>query len=197
MRLSRRLRARLRRANGGGGERAEAGAAAVEFALVLPILVLILFGIIDYGLYFNTSLQARWGVHDAARAAVVAPSAGGTTSCGATVSNAPPPDIMRLICAVTSSTGSATAKKYIDVQLPAGWQVGSPLIVCERLDATGVTGYVPLPRRGQIRDVAVLEIEQPDLDPLWPPAEQVVPDQDYAETLPNGDWSWCTPGAAP
>ena len=43
------------------------GAAAVEFALVVPILVFMLFGIIDYGLYFTNSLAVRAGVSDAAR----------------------------------------------------------------------------------------------------------------------------------
>ncbi len=35
---------------------ADQGAAAVEFALVVPILVILLFGIIDYGLYFTNAL---------------------------------------------------------------------------------------------------------------------------------------------
>ncbi len=167
----------------------ERGAAAVEFALVLPILVLILFGIIDYGLYFNTSLQSRWGVHDAARAAAVAPDQGGATTCGTTITA--PRDIERLICSVLHNTDSATAKKYVAVRLPDGWVVGKPLIVCERLDVAGVTGYVPLPRSGQVRDVAELTIEQDDPDTAW--TTKTDPGQQYEDALPNGDsWSdWC------
>jgi Flp pilus assembly pilin Flp len=168
--------------------RGDDGAAAVEFALVLPILILILFGIIDYGLYFNASLQSRWGVHDATRSAAVTPSSGGTTSCS-TTAVAPPTDIKRLICSVLSNTDSATAKKYVDVKLPDGWQVGKQLIVCERLDVSGLTGFVPFPNKGHIQDVAVLNIEQlGDPDPQW--NKDTAP-QDYAEVLPNGDWSWC------
>jgi Flp pilus assembly pilin Flp len=168
--------------------RKDDGAAAVEFALVLPILVLILFGIIDYGLYFNTSLQSRWGVHDATRTAAVSPSTGGTTACSTTAVS-PPTDIKRLICGVLSNTDSATAKKYVDVQLPDGWQVGKQLVVCERLDVSGLTGFVPFPHRGHIEDVAVLNIEQDDLDPAW--TNKTDPDQDYADALPNGTWAWC------
>ena len=170
--------------------RSDDGAAAVEFALVLPILVLILFGIIDYGLYFNASLQSRSGVHDAARAAAVAPSQGGATTCNTGITA--PTDIIRLICGVLHNTDSATAKKYVAVHLPDGWQVGQPLVVCERLDVSGVTGYVPLPRGGQTRDIAVLTIEQDDQDSSW--TNKTDP-QVYEQQLPNGDaWSdWCTP----
>ncbi len=38
---------------------------------MLPILVLILFGIIDYGLYFSNTLSAESGVQTAARQAIV------------------------------------------------------------------------------------------------------------------------------
>jgi Flp pilus assembly pilin Flp len=51
--------------------RGEDGAAAVEFALLLPLLVLLLFGFIQFGLAFNTRIQATNAAREAARAAVV------------------------------------------------------------------------------------------------------------------------------
>jgi Flp pilus assembly protein TadG len=47
--------------------RRQRGAAAVEFALVLPILLVILLGIIDFGLYFYNDLQLTHVARDAAR----------------------------------------------------------------------------------------------------------------------------------
>jgi Flp pilus assembly protein TadG len=47
--------------------RGQRGAAAVEFALVLPILLVILLGIIDFGLYFYNDLQLTHVARDAAR----------------------------------------------------------------------------------------------------------------------------------
>ena len=44
--------------------RGSRGAAAVEFALVVPILFLLVFGIIDYGLYFSNSLATRQATRD-------------------------------------------------------------------------------------------------------------------------------------
>jgi Flp pilus assembly protein TadG len=47
--------------------RHERGAAAVEFALVLPILLVILLGILDFGLYYYNDLQLTHAARDAAR----------------------------------------------------------------------------------------------------------------------------------
>ena len=48
----------------------------VEFALVLPILLMLLFGIIDFGLYFYNDLQLTHAARDAARYASVDNEAG-------------------------------------------------------------------------------------------------------------------------
>jgi Flp pilus assembly pilin Flp len=47
------------------------GAAAVEFALLLPLLVLLLFGLIEFGFAFSTRIQATNAAREAARRAVV------------------------------------------------------------------------------------------------------------------------------
>jgi Flp pilus assembly pilin Flp len=51
--------------------RDQQGAAAVEFALLLPLLVLLLFGMIEFGLAFNSRIQATNAAREAARRAVV------------------------------------------------------------------------------------------------------------------------------
>ena len=51
--------------------RRQDGAAAVEFALLLPLLVLLLFGFIQFGIAFNTRIQATNAAREAARLAVV------------------------------------------------------------------------------------------------------------------------------
>jgi Flp pilus assembly protein TadG len=48
------------------------GAALVEFALVMPVLFLLLFGIVEFGINMNDYQSLRQGVRDAARQAVVA-----------------------------------------------------------------------------------------------------------------------------
>jgi Flp pilus assembly protein TadG len=52
--------------------REDQGAAAVEFALVLPVLVLILFGIVDLGRMLNARITLSQAAHEGARAAAIA-----------------------------------------------------------------------------------------------------------------------------
>lgn len=47
--------------------RSERGAAAVEFALVVPILLTLLLGVIEFGHYFNVQISATHAAREAAR----------------------------------------------------------------------------------------------------------------------------------
>jgi Flp pilus assembly protein TadG len=58
----------------GRARRGERGAAAVEFALVVPFLLLILFGIISYGFMLSFRQSVSQAAAEGARAAAVAPA---------------------------------------------------------------------------------------------------------------------------
>jgi Flp pilus assembly protein TadG len=47
--------------------RSERGASAVEFALVVPVLLILLIGIIEYGRVFNTQLQITAAARESVR----------------------------------------------------------------------------------------------------------------------------------
>jgi len=49
----------------------ERGAAAVEFAIIAPLLFLLMFGIIEFGWSFSQNLNVRHGAREASRLAVV------------------------------------------------------------------------------------------------------------------------------
>jgi hypothetical protein len=81
--------------------RDDQGAALVEFALVLPLTVLILFGLIDFGFVFHGYNTLRNGVQAGARQASENTfNYSGTTSCG----GSDPTSMM--VCSVVSDIGS-------------------------------------------------------------------------------------------
>jgi Flp pilus assembly protein TadG len=66
------------------------GQALVEFALVLPIIVLLIFGVIDAGRLVFTYNAVSNASRDGARVAIVNQSAAGTTTCDTTSATAYP-----------------------------------------------------------------------------------------------------------
>jgi hypothetical protein len=62
------MRSLVRRTRGG-----ERGAAAVEFALVVPLLILLVFGIIEFGMAFKDSLTVASATRTGARTASALP----------------------------------------------------------------------------------------------------------------------------
>ncbi len=57
------------------------GSAAVEFALVAPVLILLIMGIIAFGWVFWTQNSFQFAVEQASRCAAINTTAGGTPDC--------------------------------------------------------------------------------------------------------------------
>lgn len=151
------------------------GAAAVEFALVCVVLMPLLFGIIEYGLWFNDSLNVRQGVREAARAGVVKNFA--YSGCNQT------DDMAKLACKTKKEIGAVTGTPVVKIAAPNGWVKAKPLIVCAMVKAD-TAGLVPLPNDRMIRSRTEMSIEVTDSVPS---------STSYADTDPTGkNWSWCT-----
>jgi Flp pilus assembly pilin Flp len=163
----------------GRGRRKESGAAAVEFALVSTLLFPLMLGIVDYGLWFNDSLNTRQGVREAARQGVVQ-----TPGC-TTGSN----DLAKLACTTRQQVGAAAGTTYAMVKAPNGWAKGEPLIVCAMVRAQGVTGLTPLPNDRMVRSRTQLSIE---VDFPLPSGASATAASSYADPPPAGQtWTWC------
>jgi len=132
------------------------GAAAVEFALVSGLLFIVLFGVIQYGLYFNDSLSARQGVREGARQGVVRnfPACTGATT-----------DMEKLKCNTHNQIDALTGTTYVKVVRPTTWVRPQPLIVCAMIDSDGGVGLLPMPSGGWIEAKTQMSIEQ-DATPL-------------------------------
>src|SRR3954467_4806950 len=112
LRLPRRVRPIEPRTTSGRHRRGDRGASAVEFALVSPLLLTLLFGAIDYGLYFADAMSVQQNVADAARNATLSvgsvaaywPGAGScpvvASAMGASATN----DLAKIACGLSDST---------------------------------------------------------------------------------------------
>jgi hypothetical protein len=138
----------------------------------MPVLLLLVVGIIDFGLWFSDSLAVRQGVRESARQAVVKTF---DSTCTGT-------DIEKVVCATKKQVGPATGAAYAKVLVPAaGWKKGESLTVCAMVETDALTGLLPLPR--VIRSETQMSIEIGH-----PPASGVT----AGDTAPAGsDWTWC------
>lgn len=149
--------------------RDERGAAAVEFALVVPVLAALFFGIVDYGLLFTDTVSTRNGVREAARQGVVS----NFSSCGSGSS------LDNLRCQTKLEIGALSGTPKVKVYVPGGtWAKGEPLIVCAIVPNPGVIKFVPMP--ADIRSRVEMSIER-----------EAVPPTGGFSSSDSGDWSWC------
>src|SRR4051794_35999669 len=98
----------------------EEGASLVEFALIAPILFLILFGVIDFGFIYNDFLSVRQGVRDGARVGAVAnfgTDQNCSTNAGVTVANSgsASTEAQELICTTRNKIGLDSDKMRVAV----------------------------------------------------------------------------------
>ncbi|MCU1596379.1 MAG: TadE family protein [Glaciihabitans sp.] len=111
------------------------GAAAVEFALILPLLVLLIMGLIEFSLLFNTQISLTNAAREGARVMAIhndpALAKSATISAAASVQPA-------------VSTGNITVS-------PSTCTAGSTVTVTISYNATLLTGYfgITLPLKGK------------------------------------------------
>ena len=124
----------LRRARCAGSDE---GASAVEFALVLPLLLVLVFGIIDYGWWFGETLGLRSGVREAARLSAVNEIMPGANSADAVkdvlLQRSPQlqMDATELAVSVRIYGPGATG------EVPG---VGSTILICARFPGESISG---------------------------------------------------------
>jgi hypothetical protein len=170
----------------------------VEFAILSLPLFTILFGIIDYGLYFADVVKVQQGLGDIARTATLAPS------------SATGPQWQGSTCALQQDSGAGGAGDQLEILAcsvldrvePVGgqqlfvraelvdvtgrptqtWAAGNRLRLCTVTDHPPVLPLVPLPGGGRIETRVDMPVQ------AVPAAVQKASVQ---SALPSGDWSWC------
>jgi hypothetical protein len=108
--------------------RGDRGAGIVEFALVAPVLILFLLGIMEYGMMYRESNQVEQGLMSAGRVA-------GQQSTAWTADY----ETLRSLSSSTNGLGRSTVKRVIIYKAPAD---GKPPAGCLAINPTGTTAGV-------------------------------------------------------
>jgi Flp pilus assembly protein TadG len=164
-------------------EHGDRGASLVEFAIVLPVLALLLFGVIEFGLTLNDYQSVRQGAREGARNAVVE-DFGAVTSCGLDGGAATAPDnAKRVICMTKASVGLSDVRVRIDFTDTNPGFVNDKLQVCVTRQVDSITGlFQPFLSGVNLRTQIEMRAEK-DLR---------LPNGVTSEIDPSGDnWNWC------
>ncbi len=178
------------RARRGRGER---GASMVEFSLVLPLLVLVVFGAIEFGKTFNDYQALRQGAREAAREGAVGtfgPTFTTGAPCHLTGASGASDNIKDLMCLAKHQIGLDASKLRVKVLSGASdfssagtFAKDHSIIVCAQYPLDTVTGlFSPFLGGKTLRTKAAIRVEKSDITATG-----------GEETAPSGaDWSWCT-----
>ncbi len=169
----------------------------VEFAIILPIFLLLVFGVIQFGITYNNLITLRQGTREAARQGAVG-NFGSTTSCSLTgLTGSPSTDVQKLMCLAKQQIGLQYANTRVkilsgsaDFTSSGTFQKGEAIIVCVEYPVDTMAKFVtPVLGSAVLKTKTSMRIET-----SYSSAE--TGGQETA--LSSGNWSWCTvSGAAP
>jgi Flp pilus assembly protein TadG len=139
-----------------GYRKLDRGASLLEFAILAPFLIMLLFGIIEFSWLFATNLDVRHGAREAARQAATND-----------LSNPGSPEIdicSRMVLANRTSTEVSISR--------SGNAIGQSITVTVDAAAETITGLLDwvIPSGTRLTSTVTLRLEQP---PTWTPVSAV------------------------
>ena len=178
----------------------ERGQGLVEFALILPVVLLVLVGIIEFGAVYSKIISMRQGIREAGRQGSVA-NWGSTSACGlvgvTSGGGTPTTDnVMKLMCLAKDQAGVGDGVRikvlFADdsIQNPTtaspSYVVGHSIVICAIYPLQSLTGLMqPFLDNRFATTKAAFRIEK-----TTTPAGGS--ETGGYETPPPGkDWSWC------
>jgi len=169
----------------------------VEFALVLPLLILVVFGVIEFGATFNDYQAIRQGTREAAREGAVGnfgPAV--SSSCNLTGASEASTNIQELMCLTKSEIGLDTSDVRVkvlsggsDFETAGTFSKDDSIIVCAQYPLQSITSlFSPFLGGKYLRSKASIRIEKSDMS-----STSSYGTQGGEEDAPSGgDWDWCT-----
>jgi len=169
----------------------------VELAIALPILMLLVFGTIEFGIAYNDQITLRQGVREAARQGAVGnfgPAYTAGAPCHLTGASTASTNVKDLMCLTKSRIGLDASLVRVKVLSGASdfsstgtFAKADSLIVCAQYPLKAVTGmFSSFLGHATLRTKTTMRIELTDI--VATSGEETAPS--------GGDWSWCTVSSA-
>jgi hypothetical protein len=155
----------------------ERGAAAVEFALVIPLVVMVVLALTDYGIWYTDSVSLKHGTREGARQGAV----GDFPGCEGEPGPAP-----ATACITRARISPLAATALVKVTTQGGWEEGNQLTVCAMFQEQGISGFTPMPEGGWLRSRVRTRIERDNTA-----GGEITHTDPAPEGSPPLDWSWC------
>jgi TadE-like protein len=165
----------------------ERGLAIVEFVLVVPVLLLLLVGIIDFGFLFNDTISVRQSARDGGRQAAVG-KFGSDSTCDLYPKFNVTGNAALLFCLTKSRDGirdkDTRVRLIVGDGTPPPYALGKPVTICEQYSMKSITGMLPFLEGKVFTTRTTFRVEilnnNGGLSDAW------------EESLPNTDWTSCT-----
>jgi len=117
------------------------GVAALEFALILPVFLLILLGVIEFSLFFWTRNSLNFAVQEAARLALIDGSVTASQLNEAVLGSLPEFDTHRLV--ITTAKAPEERATYMQLSARYSWP------------EKGMTGFLPVNLEAAVATVRI------------------------------------------
>lgn len=172
----------------------------VEFAIVAPVLMLLIFGVIDFGMLYQRQISFRSGLRSATRSAVVA-NFGGSSDCVLSPLDTASEANKQLICNVKRQMGLNDADTRVRIELVDANNDGQAkhvsyddLRVCAMSKLKSVSGFFGPMFEGKASTGRLQMMIEKGTDNV----PNLVPLETGGEGALDGrDWNFCSTGAAP
>lgn len=120
-------------------DRQQRGAAAVEFALILPLLLFMVLGVIDYGVFFGQTISLQGAAREGARQGVTQGD----------------------VIASTSQARGLLDNTQLQIKFTVDTSAGAPgsMVVCVRYPQSSLTGFFSWSLTGYSTAKSVMRME--------------------------------------
>ena len=164
--------------------REERGASLVEAAMVLPLIIVILIGTVEFGLSLADLISVRQGTRDATRNAVV-DNYGSDEVCDLTGLSTANVETKKIVCEAKNEIDRDETRIRVMIAFPDGGQTAPPddnsLLVCTEFEHQSITGMFSFLLDDKVSNTQVTMRVEQDLTAV----------EAGSETSLSGSWAWC------